>query len=76
MPQNVGLIRSKVWSYEKADTEGIEKLLAEKYEWWQLEVQQMPDESGKCYVERIVLTFEAFLLCEVVKKHVPCTFAK
>lgn len=76
MLKNVDPTRYKVWNYEKADAEAIERLLAKKYEWWQLEVQRRPDESGKCYVERIVLSFEAFLLREVVNKHVPCTYTK
>jgi hypothetical protein len=76
MPQYGDPKKCKVLLYDKAKIQEIEILLAEKFEWWEEEVQRRRDESGRSYVERIVLSFEAFLLREVVNRHVPCNYSK
>jgi hypothetical protein len=76
MPPYGDPTKCKVLFYDRANIQGIEQLLSEKFDWWKEEVQQRRDESGRDYVERIVLSFEAFLLREVINKHVPCTYTK
>lgn len=75
MPQYANPTKSKTLYYDRADIKGIEKLLSAKFDWWKEEVQRRRDESGRNYVERIVLSFEAFLLRGLVNKLVPCNYA-